>query len=421
MIVWVVEVGEPLPIDGESPRLMRAGLVAETLTRAGHEVTWWTSSFSHTSKTMRPTDDFDIPVDDHAYVLTTLRSIGYRRHVSPRRFLDHHVNARDFRRKAKLRARPDVIMVGMPTVELARAVARYARANRVPFAVDIRDLWPDVIYDKFPRTLRRVAQLLCWPMRRDASIACRSATAVLGITDRYVEWGLNLARRERRPADKSFSLAYRHSAEGADSSREAEAFWRDLGIASNDPVVSFVGSLSRQFDFGPIVAVARAWQTEYPTVKFVIAGEGPLKSELVREEKGSSNLLLAGWIDAPRIAWLLEHSLAGLAPYRPTANFLDNVPNKIVEYLSFGCPLVTTLGEGLVGQLIEQHGLGVSYTPGDAADLAQKLSLIVTDPALRERASMSARRLFDAEYRAESVYGRLVEHLDAIATTSPPR
>ena len=418
MIVWVVEVGEPLPIDGEFPRLMRAGLVAETLTAIGHDVTWWTSAFSHTAKTMRPTGDHEINVGDRRYLLITLRSIGYKRHMSPRRFIDHRINASAFRRAAKGRPKPDVIMVGMPTVELARAVSRFASSQAVPFVVDVRDLWPDMIYDRFPRFSHPVVRLLCWPMKRDATIACRLASGVIGITDRYVDWGVRLAGRPRRALDRSFSLAYRHVSSNPASARAAEDFWRNLGIAPDNLVFSFVGSLTRQFDFDPILTVARQWITENSHVKFVLAGQGPLHEELSRLSKGCSNVVLPGWIDAPQIAWLLEHSVAGLAPYQATTNFLENIPNKIVEYLSFGCPLVATLGDGLVGELVRDHGVGACYSPGNAAELADTLSSLVNDSPRRNEAAAAARQLFDNEYRAETVYGELAEHLSTIANSA---
>src|SRR5688572_12390199 len=48
--VWLVTAGEPLPLGKQEQRLLRAGLLARYLVAAGHEVTWWTSTFDHTSK-----------------------------------------------------------------------------------------------------------------------------------------------------------------------------------------------------------------------------------------------------------------------------------------------------------------------------------------------------------------------------------
>ena len=43
MIVWLVTVGEPLPTDPGSPRLLRAGILAGLLAEKGHVVHWWSS------------------------------------------------------------------------------------------------------------------------------------------------------------------------------------------------------------------------------------------------------------------------------------------------------------------------------------------------------------------------------------------
>ena len=45
----LIQPGEPLPIEGPT-RPWRTGLLAEELTRRGHEVLWWSSAFSHARK-----------------------------------------------------------------------------------------------------------------------------------------------------------------------------------------------------------------------------------------------------------------------------------------------------------------------------------------------------------------------------------
>ena len=52
MKVWLVKLGEPLPVDGNR-RLHRYGILAEMLSQKGHEVTWWTSTFDHWDKKQR--------------------------------------------------------------------------------------------------------------------------------------------------------------------------------------------------------------------------------------------------------------------------------------------------------------------------------------------------------------------------------
>ena len=49
MKIWIVTIGEPLPIE-KNKRLHRSGILMTYLQRAGHEVVWWTSTFEHVSK-----------------------------------------------------------------------------------------------------------------------------------------------------------------------------------------------------------------------------------------------------------------------------------------------------------------------------------------------------------------------------------
>ena len=50
MKIWIITVGEPLPMDDGEVRAYRSGLLFSELVNAGHEVTWWTSSFDHSQK-----------------------------------------------------------------------------------------------------------------------------------------------------------------------------------------------------------------------------------------------------------------------------------------------------------------------------------------------------------------------------------
>ena len=44
--------------------------------------------------------------------------------------------------KLALKDLPDIILVSMPSIEITSSVIEYARRNKVPVYVEIRDLWP---------------------------------------------------------------------------------------------------------------------------------------------------------------------------------------------------------------------------------------------------------------------------------------
>ena len=49
--IWIIKIGEPVPVCPGNYRLMRAGMLAQIAVNRGHDVLWWTSAFEHFTKT----------------------------------------------------------------------------------------------------------------------------------------------------------------------------------------------------------------------------------------------------------------------------------------------------------------------------------------------------------------------------------
>ena len=129
MWIWLVTVGEPLPIAARTkPRLMRAGALARRLVERGHDVVWWTSAFDHTHKNHHSRSD--ATVTWQGGTIRLLKSVGYPGNISLRRFVEHALVARRFRAQAPGQRRPDIILVSFPTIELARDAVRFVLVDR---------------------------------------------------------------------------------------------------------------------------------------------------------------------------------------------------------------------------------------------------------------------------------------------------
>src|ERR671918_857637 len=114
--VWVLCTGEPLPFDQGSPRLLRAGLLCDRLSREGFRVEFWSSNFDHSSKKHRtPSRILTSHTVSPTYRVHLLPSSGYARNVSLARIVDHRQIGRAFLRHAGDFARPDLLVISMPT------------------------------------------------------------------------------------------------------------------------------------------------------------------------------------------------------------------------------------------------------------------------------------------------------------------
>jgi glycosyltransferase involved in cell wall biosynthesis len=414
--IWIVEVGEPLPIDPGNPKRMRAALLSEQCARRGHEVVWWTSSFDHYRKAQRPVGRHFIEGPGWRYEIEVLPSLGYTKHVSLRRFRDHRFTAKAFKRIAASQPRPDVICAGLPTLDLALASSELALTFATPLVTDVQDLWPDIFYREVPAPVRAVLRVMLLPLERQADKACRRATALVGVCPPFVEWGLRRAQRHQGPNDTVFPLATDPIELTPADDEIAATHWAGFGVDRRDLIVTFVGSFTRQFSFDAVAAVIERWAESRPQVRFVMCGEGPERQGLIDRLASCRNVVFPGWTNAREASWLMRASAVGIAPYRPNADFEANYSNKVIEYLGMGLPIVTSLERGPTAALLADRSLGFSYSHESVSSLEDALARLVDDPTAQAEASRRALETFHSDFTADDVYGRYAEFLAGLAS-----
>lgn len=411
MRVWLVTVGEPLPCDGPNERLHRGGMLSEALATRGHEVLWWSSTFDHSRKRSRG-DEREVSLPDGSRI-RMLHGPAYRRNVSLARLANHRAIGRRFRELAPAEPTPDVILASWPTIELSREAVTYGRARGIPVVLDVRDLWPDIFVELAPPTARGLARLAVSPMTRAARAAFGGAAAITGVTPAFVAWGLGQAGRPASAADVAFPLGYSDQPPEPRAIAEAEAAWARLGLGL-DPsefVVAFVGTMGLQkLDLAPVLAAARALQGR--GVRFVLCGDGDGLARFKAMARGLDNVVFPGWVGRSEIWTLMRIASVGLAPYRSSLNYTGNLPNKPIEYLSAGLPILSSL-DGTLRALLRRHGCGITY--GGADDLVSALVGLRESPGRLEAMSAAASGLYRDEFVAEDVYDAMAEHLETVA------
>ena len=96
MRIWLLTIGEPIPDDGENQRLLRTGQFGEWLAQAGHDVTFFNSSFDHLRRVQR-VDQTTSLTSAAGMKIILLHARAYGRSVSPNRILSHRDVARSFK------------------------------------------------------------------------------------------------------------------------------------------------------------------------------------------------------------------------------------------------------------------------------------------------------------------------------------
>jgi glycosyltransferase involved in cell wall biosynthesis len=284
-------------------------------------------------------------------------------------------------------------------------------------------MWPDIFVDTVPALARPLARLLLDPLFREARSACAGATAITGITEPFVEWGLKRGGRARSPLDRSFPMGYVSTPPAPEAIRKAEQHWDSLGAVASPSgfLVCFFGTLGRQLELETVLRAAKTLQSQGKPIRFVLCGSGDRLEHFRQVAAGLNNVLLPGWVDAAAIYALMRRSKVGLDPLPGRYDFLATINNKAIEYTSAGLPVISSPNRGVLAELLAREQCGLSYDDGDADALAGLLSQLCDELARVEQMSGNSARLFRRTFTAERVYGEMMAYLQRIATDGRQR
>lgn len=404
--VWIVNPFDPLPGDPEQPG--RYATLAVMLREAGHEVTWWTASFSHRFK--RPVECGPI-LEACNQVGIRVRFIdvpAYHRNVSLQRVRSHRVYARTFERSAREEPEPRVIIASNPPLESAAAAGRVAGRLGARFVVDVQDIWIETSRQLLPGAVRWASDVLFCPWRRANRKAYSAADVVVGVAGGYADepkrYGRLDYRREVIPI--GIDLA---SFDGA-----VRAGRCLLGTKSPGEVWAiYSGSLSRNYDVLTVAEAAARSVRQHPNLRCIFSGRGDMESQVRGRLDGVPRVAFLGF--APFEDWSATVSRCdiGWNAVRPEARVF--LPNKVFYYWAAGLAVLNTI-PGECADWIARTGTGISYQAGDADAACGALDAFVRDSERLRDARQASRRIAEQHWDRRLLYRDYVGLVNQLAT-----
>ena len=412
MIIWLLQTGEPLHSDQENDRPMRAMNLANELINKGHKVILWSSAFYHQTKTHRTKIYKKIEISESLEV-RLIPSSGYKTNISISRLYDHCLLAWNLRKHLKDENQPpEAAFIGYPPIEVAYVMGSWLKKRDVPFLLDVKDQWPNILLESFPRSLKVFARVLLSPYYILAKKAMQNATGICGQSSSFVKWALTFSNKGRSINDFVAPLTTPDNIIGSEEMVNAVNWWSRQGIKRKSGLrIIFVGSFSRVFDFDAIFDSARLMNDQKLDCEFVLCGDGDRDSELRLKAEDHDNVKIISWIDLPKIRALSQISNATIAPYKSTDDFTISVPNKIIDSLILGLPILSPL-KGEVASLISKHNVGFTYH--NNMDLCDCIRSLIMDSELQKSMSSNAKKLYESEFEFNNVYDGLVRHLESL-------
>lgn len=407
MKIWITEIGEPLPLEKDA-RLHRYGILTKEFVTLGHEVVWWTSSFSHSRKQFVRDADCEESVD--GVTLRIIHGPGYDRNISFQRLKHQAHFAKRFYELAQEYDRPDIIITPIPTLEVAESAVKLGSEHSITVLLDIRDEWPEVLVDLAPRLLRPFARLVLNGSFRRMSYVCRNASGILAISQSYLDHALRYAGRKKGPRDGVFPHGYSANAQDLKKVEAAKKWWARQGVRESAFICCFFGTIGKYFNLSTVIEAARILSRELD-VQFVICGDGSRLAYYKELASDVPSVIFPGWVDGPQISALMGLSNVGLAPY--IANARMSLPNKPFEYFAGGLPVVSTL-TGELESLLSQNRCGLTYDANSVKELTSILRELHKNPGQTLKMGRNARALLESEFTVEQIAKRMSDHFNQV-------
>jgi glycosyltransferase involved in cell wall biosynthesis len=179
-----------------------------------------------------------------------------------------------------------------------------------------------------------------------------------------------------------------------------EGLRESLGIKVSDTVVLYAGRLDLVKGVGYLLQAAAKILPRYPTLKFLIVGDGSLRKKYEQFAATlSPAVIFTGWRqDIPR--------LMNIADIFVLPSLSEGAANVAMEASASGLPVVAT-AVGEVPEIVVNGVTGELVNPGDADGLADALEKLLNDPSIAKQMGEAGRKRMAEKYTWEKICGAL--------------
>ena len=156
---------------------------------------------------------------------------------------------------------------------------------------------------------------------------------------------------------------------------------------SKNFVITYVGNTSERRGLLTVIESLKTLRKTIPNIKLLIIGKSSFDNVLKNEIKKHDVEELVdfiGWVKENEIPNYLSISKLGLSPLHRNIHHDTTYANKIFQYISFGCPVVSS---DVIAQseLVKKHNIGVVFEDRNVMDLTKKIIQLYNEKDLFEK------------------------------------
>ena len=275
---------------------------------------------------------------------------------------------------------PEIIIGSTPHLFGAAASCFLAKHYKIPFVLEVRDIWPESLIELGGFSPYHPLMLIMKKLERYVyRNASRIVTLLPDAAPYFAQHGAKAENVVVIPNGVDTSILENASAEPV---KKPEKF-----------TVLYTGTIGIPNQMETFVEAAELVQNrnDVPPIQFVLVGEGIRKAALqqMAEEKSLTNMIFLPSVPKNEVAGLLARADAFYLQFKDCALYQWGVsPNKLFDYLLAAKPIL--YAANVKTNPVQSENAGISLKPADAKLLADAVVKLATMPEA-ERAAMGER------------------------------
>ncbi len=262
--------------------------------------------------------------------------------------------------------RPDIILCYSPPLTTGVAAALLAKLKRVPFILNVQDMWPDTLISSGMVKKGFLTNIIS----RVANWLYKNAEGVVVLSDGFNKHLVKLG------VDSIKVHTISNWSSDIDKTTEdlqGGKVWRKkYDIDTRDFIVMFAGNIGPAQALDSVLEAAKIIQNTNKKIKIILVGSGLALDSLKRkvEQESLHNVIFTGRVPYKDMSQLYNVTDALLIHLKKDDLFKVTIPHKLLTYLSIGKPIVSAI-TGEVNNIVEEASAGFTCESENPEQISQ--------------------------------------------------
>lgn len=262
----------------------------------------------------------------------------------------------------------DYLLVESPPLFLGFTAVFLSRFLGAKMIFNVSDLWPEsaeklgLVNNSF--FLSMAYKLEAWCYKNAALITGQTQGIVKDINQRF-------------PSSKTYWLP-----NGVDLSYfnpdSVQSTWREENGFSTDDILLFYGGIIGHAQGLETILYAAEKVKQYPKLKFILLGDGPVKKELLALQKQLKveNVVFMPSVQKTEMPRITKAVDATIVPLRKLPLFEGAIPSKIFENLAMKNPVILGVAGEAKELFVDEGNCAIAFEPENVEELCEILEKV---------------------------------------------